>query len=138
MAQPSAVSVTSLTRKQMASFSLSWHVLMNTACTIFHVVIHILGVTVAVYLAPKNFILLRYLENILAFPCCLASILWFSESGERQQVMCGEMAVSPCLKCCEVQTVSKLAVPCAAASTVAFSVANVDFPSPNPMIQMPP
>lgn len=48
--------------------------------------------------------------------------------------MCEEMAVSPCIKWCKVHTVSKLAVPCVAAGTVAFSVANVDFPSPNPMI----
>lgn len=52
--------------------------------------------------------------------------------------MCGEMAVSSCLKCCEVQTVSKLAVPDVAAGTVAFSVANVDFLSPNLMILVPP
>lgn len=56
MAQPSAVSVTSSTRKQMASFFLSWHVLINTACAIFHVIIHVLfGVMVAVYLAPEKF-----------------------------------------------------------------------------------
>lgn len=56
MAQPSAVSVTSISRKQIASFSLSWPVLINTACAIFHVIIHIpFGVMLAVYLAPEKF-----------------------------------------------------------------------------------
>lgn len=50
MAQPSAVSVTRFARKQMASFSLCWHVLIAMARALLCVIIHV-RVTVAACLA---------------------------------------------------------------------------------------
>lgn len=100
MTQPSAVSVTSFTRKQMASFSLCWHVLINVARGLLQMIIHILfGVTVAVCLAGLLKISFckttwRIFLRVSPHPCWYFMGSRFSERGEKTACVWGNYCLT--------------------------------------------
>lgn len=132
MVQPSAVSVTSFARKQMASFSL-WHILINVACALLCVITHMLfGVKVAAYLA--GLLKISFCEAAWRILLRVSWVVGFQEMGKKQVVF-GETTVS----LCRVHAVGKLAnSPCCCRSSC-FCSCRCGFPAPPPpLILIPP